>query len=299
MEHIKEIFDTSTIHGLSWISGTRRLSRLFWIFTVLIGFCSAIYLIYLSFHNWNEHPIATTIETLPISQMTLPNVTICPPKNSLLNLNYDIVHSDEFNVVNDTRNELFDYALDVIQDEFFHEMMKNLSKLNDSDRYHNWYHGYSFVKYPYYHQKYKQLRYIFYTSAASGNVSSQGFGKKFDADKVEENIYISIRVYVPSSATIDNSKTLMFNLHKNTIEEVSENDKMDMSSIGDIDPYTNHVSQMWNPPTTSAFFKLDRKVSVEAISNMDTMPGFRLSWNYNTHVEDWQKYVDSNKQFIR
>ena len=92
----------------------------------------------------------------------------------------------------------------------------------------------------------------------------------------------------------------MFNLHKNTIEEVSENDKMDMSSIGDIDPYTNHVSQMWNPPTTSAyFFELDRKVSVEAISNMDTMPGFRLSWNYNTHVEDWQKYVDSNKQFIR
>ena len=179
-------------------------------------------------------------------------------------------------------------------------MMKNLSKLNDSDRYHNWYHGYSFVKYPYYHQKYKQLHYIFYTSAASGNVSSQGFGKKFDADKVEENIYISIRIYVPSSAKFDNSKTLIFNLHKNTIEEVSENDKMDMSSIGDIDPYTNHVSQMWNPPTTSAyFFKLDRKVSVEAISNMDTMPGFRLSWNYNTNVEDWQKYVDSNKQFIR
>ena len=118
---IKEFLDTSTIHGLSFISSTRRWSRLFWILVVIGGFSGAVYMIYTSFYNWGQSPITTTIETLPISELRLPNVTVCPPKNSLLNLNYDIVHSDEMKLDNDTRKELFDFALDVVQDEFYQE----------------------------------------------------------------------------------------------------------------------------------------------------------------------------------
>ena len=95
MDHVKEFLEISTIHGLSFISGTRRWSRFFWILVVIGGFSGAGYIIYTSIYNWGQSPITTTIETLPISELTLPNVTVCPPKNSLLNLNYDIVHSDE------------------------------------------------------------------------------------------------------------------------------------------------------------------------------------------------------------
>ena len=94
MEHIKTFFDTSTIHGLSWISSTRKWSRLFWILIVIGGFSGAGYLIYLSFDNWHQSPTSTTIETLSISKITFPNVTVCPPKNSVLNLNYDVVESN-------------------------------------------------------------------------------------------------------------------------------------------------------------------------------------------------------------
>ena len=58
------------------------------------GFTGAGYLIAKSFDNWKQSPISTTIETLPISQITFPNVTVCPPKNSVLNLNYDVVESN-------------------------------------------------------------------------------------------------------------------------------------------------------------------------------------------------------------
>ena len=93
MEHIKTFLDTSTIHGLSWILSTRKCSRVFWILTVLGGFTAAGYLIYQSFDNWNQSPISTTVETLPISEITLPNVTVCPPKKLFLNLNFDILQA--------------------------------------------------------------------------------------------------------------------------------------------------------------------------------------------------------------
>ena len=87
MEHVKTFLDTSTIHGLSWISGTKSWLRLFWILVVIGGFSGAGYLIYTSFNNWEQSPISTTIETLPISRIIFPNITVCPPKQLFLNLN--------------------------------------------------------------------------------------------------------------------------------------------------------------------------------------------------------------------
>ena len=49
MEHFTNFFDTSTIHGLSWISSIKGFTRIFWIFTVFGGFTRAVYLIHESF----------------------------------------------------------------------------------------------------------------------------------------------------------------------------------------------------------------------------------------------------------
>lgn len=103
MEHIKTFLDTSTIHGLSWISSTRRWSRLIWILIVIGGFSAAGYLIYESFHNWDQGPVTTTLETLSISKITFPNVTICPPKTLVLNLNYDILQLENIKLGKEKR----------------------------------------------------------------------------------------------------------------------------------------------------------------------------------------------------
>ena len=129
MEHIQTFLESSTIHGLSWISSTRRWSRLFWILVVIGGFSGAGYLIYSSFDNWEKSPITTTIESLPISKITLPNITVCPPKNSYLNLNPLIMKSEKFKLDGKSRQQVLDYSLDVIQDAFYQEIMKNLSKI--------------------------------------------------------------------------------------------------------------------------------------------------------------------------
>ena len=125
MEHVKTFLDTSTIHGMSWISSTRRFARFFWILIVLGGFSWAGYMIHQSFYNWQQSPITTTLETLPISDITYPNITVCPPKNSFLNLNYDIMKSTDIKLNATTRKQLLDYAFHTTQDVFWEELMLN------------------------------------------------------------------------------------------------------------------------------------------------------------------------------
>ena len=104
MEHVKELLDTSTIHGFSWISSTKRFAKFFWILVVIGGFTGAGYLIHTSFDDWAQSPITTTIETLSITRITFPNITICPPKTLSLNLNYDILQSEKKKLDKDKNN---------------------------------------------------------------------------------------------------------------------------------------------------------------------------------------------------
>ena len=181
MGEIRNFLESSTIHGFQHISSSKKYARLFWIFVVFAGFSAAFMLINTAFTHWSQSPIATTIETLPISKIRFPNVTVCPPHNSFLDLNYDIIKSKNIMIDNATREELSVIAQDIVQDGFHKEMMKNLSKLEDPERYYNWYHGYTKMFYPFFHEAFNRYNYPIETFATSGNISTQSFGDKFDA----------------------------------------------------------------------------------------------------------------------
>ena len=270
---------------------------------VTFGFSGAGYLIYTSFHNWEQSPISTTIETLPISQIKFPNVTVCPPRNSFLNLNYDFKQSETIKIDNNSRKKLFDFALDVIQDDFHKEVVTNLSKVEDPDRYYNWYHGYTLIAYPYHDTVYNQLFYHVTTSATSGNISTQYFGDKFEANKVDGNIYFKIYIIVPPSVGGDQNTTLMVDIKKKTMKEVSNNDKMTLNDWTDIDADLTNCSKNITAPSDKYSISLDRKVTADDIYNMDLdmMPGFTLTWNYDKHIEPKESFSSQTvtKQFAR
>ena len=71
----KEFLESSTIHGLNYISKTRKFIQLMWVMVVLTGFTVAGVLIYQSFQAWTESPVKTTIETRQISEINFPKVT--------------------------------------------------------------------------------------------------------------------------------------------------------------------------------------------------------------------------------
>ena len=94
MEGVRTFLESSTIHGLTYISTSRRYAKLFWILVSITGFVGASLLIKESFDSWSESPVKTTIETLPIAEIKLPKVTVCPPKNTFTDLNYDLMMTE-------------------------------------------------------------------------------------------------------------------------------------------------------------------------------------------------------------
>ena len=80
MEGVREFLESSTIHGLTYISTTRGSLKVIWIVIVISGFFTAGLFINNAFLDWEKSPIDTSIETFPISDAYFPNVVVCPPK---------------------------------------------------------------------------------------------------------------------------------------------------------------------------------------------------------------------------
>ena len=144
MEGVRSFFESSTIHGLAYISTTRRYARLFWILIIFTGFLGASLIIKESFDSWSDSPVRTTIETLPISEVRLPKVTVCPPRNTFTDLNYDLMMTENVTLSDELRDEMFRYAIKVINEED-EESFQILAKLYDENRFYNWYHGFEMV----------------------------------------------------------------------------------------------------------------------------------------------------------
>ena len=71
---MEEFLESSTVHGVSYISSARNIpTKLFWISIVIMGFSTAGYLINNAFLDWEKSPIDTSIETFP-------KIVVCPPK---------------------------------------------------------------------------------------------------------------------------------------------------------------------------------------------------------------------------
>ena len=202
MENIRAFLEGSTIHGLTYIASTRKFVRAFWILVVITGFSGAAVLIHMSFQAWEESPVSTTIETIPITELTFPKVTVCPPKNSYTDLNYDLMMINNMTLNKTTRDELSNYALKLLN----HGVISNLDFLQDKERFYNWYYGYTQISVPYYKvgtKTKKERNFFANTFAFNGSFSSQYFGEKFDGDKVEKTVRYEIRIYPPQSYNIN------------------------------------------------------------------------------------------------
>ena len=199
MENFTSFLESSTIHGLAYLAtASRKLVKLFWLIVVTAGFIGAGILIFKSFKDWNENPITTTIETLPIENVTFPKVTVCPPKNTYTDLNYDLLRTEGMKLSEDTRKELTTYAMDLLRENMHNSTVPNLNLLRDDDRYYNWYYGYTQMTFPKSDSK-NRISYTVSTSAMSGSISTLHFGEKFDPSKVEKNIFYKIEIDPPDA----------------------------------------------------------------------------------------------------
>jgi len=306
MEYIHTFLESSTIHGFQYISTGKKYSRIFWILVVIAGFIGAGILIYTSFQSWDESPVKTTIETLPIAEITFPKVTVCPPKDTYTNLNYGLSMTENMTLDNDTRKELANFAFSKLHQNVYAASVKNLSILEDNDRYYNWYHGYTEIRLPSADEQFGFYHRID-TAATSGTIFTKDFGKKFEANKVLANWAAAVVLFPPESLQNNKNVTLHFEYENIPLKDLlTGSEKYDADYVNIIGEYTkkNYTPPLPSPSTNMYFYRLQRNVKVEDIErqDLDTMPGFRFTWHYSgMEVEPVAKYANNEitKAFVR
>ena len=294
MDNIRSFLESSTIHGLFYIASTKKYVRLSWILVVIAGFIGAGVLIFQSFDSWEESPVKTTVETVPITDITLPKVTVCPPKNTYTDLNYDLMMTENMTLNDDTRDELTIHALTLLQDHLHAKVVRNIDLIRYDERYYNWYQGLTNIQplpYPYDgFEVYNEMT----TRAISGTISTQYFGDKFDAEKVAPKIYYMFSVYSPVNVSYVSHSydyadevTLHFEIEKLTMKDLKSGmDKFFIYTDFINDDITN-LSRSFTPPENYQEVSLQRKVSAEDLRKrkLKLMPGFRVKWFYKGTVE--------------
>ena len=309
MDQLKTFMEASSIHGIQYISTTRKYSRLFWLLVLFTGFSGAVFIIYQSFQAWNESPVKTIIETQPITEITFPKVTVCPPKNTFTDLNYDIMMAEKMTLDNKTRNELKDFTMNLLYDKLYEMTMKNLSLLEDADRYHNWYHGQTQIIEPLYYDEmwFRGLRHSIRTTAKYGSISTQYFGDRFEADKMEADtqFLFSVMVSTPKNVRNNPNVTLHFEVKRIAMKDLTGTDDLSVSEIDNLNGDITEIRKNYNPPKAYSYeVSFTREVTLEDIrrQKLHAMPGFRLNWHYSGLEEDpIGNYHDDSmtKTFVR
>ena len=279
MEGVKTFLESSTIHGLSYISITKRWTRIFWTFVVCAGFTGAILLILKSFQTWDESPIKTTIETRDISEIKLPKVTVCPPKDTLTDLNYDLMMLDNISKPGQMNKELSQFAKETVEEFVF---LDGLNKLYEENRYYNWYHGYTRMLRTRLDDK-DQVILELKTSATFGAITTQHYGEMFQSSLVEKYVRYYIYIYSPVSV-VDDEITLHIKLERTTTGMTSGYDKGFIDGKYFYEDKTV-INANISSPGKYVSIQLYRDLSSEDLATleMDMMPGFRLSWHYTSH----------------
>ena len=312
MENIKLFLNTSSINGLNHISNSSNISRVFWIFVVFVGFTASGILIHQSFESWKQSPISTTIESVPIAEITFPKVTVCPPKNTFTNLNYDLMRIENMTIENEIRNELSKFALELLNDHMFDEMMNKFRKIQDDQRYYNWYHGFYRISLPKVISWYDyEIDYSISTTAAYGSITTQYYGKQFDANKIDKSFKLSIDVNIPPSAQSNPNITLIFEVQKISLKDLSKGKEQFHFDLKKIKADVKKFSQNFTTPYNSINridISLERSVPEKETRRLklNLMPGINITWYYTGgEVEPFAEYYDmvylsmNTREFVR
>ena len=305
MELVRTFLESSSIHGLSYIASTRKVARIGWFLIIFVSFSCAENFIFASFQSWSKNPVTTTIETLPLSDIRLPKITICPPRNTFTDLNYDMKQNENITFSKETREEMIKTADDIISNHVFLDIF---NKLNEENRFFNWYHGFSQLTFPRMNYQVNDggsLKWTAQTSALSGLVYTNNFGEEFNLKKVQRTVTFLFKVFPPKTVGIDQNATLHFEIEKLQVplDSIGTQDMYE-SSDGNLDLYESKFHLNFTPPFSQyKFIKLSRKFFESDIlsGKINIMPGFKFKWYYTGNVQPQAKFQNDEKtvQFIR
>ena len=277
--NIKAYLESSTIHGLSYISATRGCTRLVWVLVVITGFSAAGVLIKQAFDSWADNPVTTTIETLPIAEAAFPRVTVCPPQQTYLDLNYHFLDIGKRTLTEMERNELLRNFAEHFQQEDFDNTLKRISQFKEKDKYRNWYRGLTAVPITYDEAKdnIEVNSLYFHTYAPSGEISSAYFRENFDVENFQLVSEHNMFIMNPYSHSSNMSIQIEYDLE-------SEVERISRGTVY-LDPNRNEYKC---EGSCEVEYRYGRNIDAHFFAHWRNKrnTGFTAKWNYSQNEED-------------
>lgn len=279
---------SSSIHGLAYIAKTKSFVKLFWVAVVTFCFSSAGYLIIQAFRGWSESPIRTTIETLPIEKLTFPKVTVCPPRKTFTNLNYDLMEAETKTLSQEARYDLMNLTLELLYETYFNELMQNKSAIVTKDAARHWYYGVDKLVPPFYSESVEFNQFVTFvnTIASKGSITTNNFGEPFNITAFFTRVFGDFNIMVPREAR---NSSLVLKIKKDSFHSTGK----DLLYIVDHESFEGDAdfSVTFSPAdhvkrSNIYVIRMDRKISPRDLLNLDQriMPGFSIYWRYDPPV---------------
>ena len=79
---VASYFRETTVHGFRYVvEGENICEKMFWVTVIIVGFILSGYIIVVSFREWGETPLQTTVDkvSMPIENLAQPAITVCHP----------------------------------------------------------------------------------------------------------------------------------------------------------------------------------------------------------------------------
>ena len=221
MDIFKEFLESSTIHGLVYISTSKTtVQKAIWSSIVVIAFGTALKLISNSYMEWDVDPVSTSVSTRPIEELDFPDITICPPSGYNTALNYDLVEASKLALTEEDRSNITlaarkAFLIDSYTD--FSDLMLAVTNPTNIDAINS-----GLQKAP---RSYSQDGFEVTSWAPSGSISTPWFGQQFGGDsKLDQLFYKTNHSYhyildmskISSSETLDKSLFLVINIEVRT-----------------------------------------------------------------------------------
>ena len=303
LKGIKEFLDTSTIHGLAYISSTKGPPKVFWTTVVVCSFLTAGLMISSSFSNWFDNPIATTEKTLSVKEVTFPTITVCPPRNTFTNLNWDLIKGQNLTIDEQTKNSMRYTMYEVIHGEFVKETMAAFAFYNEESKSRNYYHGYDELRWieDVSTDAKKPLLLSPSSAAVNDSVRSPYFGEQYADSKFFRDLSFYFDIKIPKEIEKNSSIYLFVKITADIVgspmEEVLYNWKDVMGGQREV-LLTIPVTRCYNRKCSLSY---KRKISDEFVSDWldKRMTGVEIEWHYNATVTPDAEYIEDNENFIR
>ena len=103
-------------------------------------------------------PGYSSISVLPITRITFPNLTVCPPRGTFTSLNYDLLLAGNRSLEEDS--ELGDFIAELLAEEGYQSILEDLDNFYEKNRFRHWYEGLSQISLSYW-EPYDKQKYYF------------------------------------------------------------------------------------------------------------------------------------------